>query len=60
MLIPVSVVGLLIAVNAFYVAAEFAAVSVRHSRIRQQAEDGQWLARLLWPILKNGQRLDTS
>jgi putative hemolysin len=49
----------LIAINAFYVAAEFAAVSVRHSRVKQMAGDGQRLARRLWPVLNDGKNLDT-
>jgi putative hemolysin len=38
------VLALLITANALYVAAEFAAVSVRRSRVRRLADDGQWLA----------------
>jgi putative hemolysin len=38
------VLTLLIAANALYVAAEFAAVSVRRSRVRRLADDGNWLA----------------
>ncbi len=48
----------LIAVNAGYVAAEFAAVSARRSRIRQRAEQGSGAARHLLPILEDPQRLD--
>lgn len=43
---------------AFFVAAEFAAVSVRQGRIRQQAEEGSTLARRLLPILSDSHRLD--
>jgi len=43
---------------AFYVAAEFAAVSVRQSRIRQRAEEGSKLAGRLLPILDDAHRLD--
>ena len=46
------VIIFLIAVNALYVAAEFAAVSVRRSRIRQLAEEGDHLARHLLPTLE--------
>jgi CBS domain containing-hemolysin-like protein len=42
----------LILVNAVYVAAEFAAVSSRRSRIRQLAEEGNRLACWLMPILE--------
>jgi putative hemolysin len=53
------VIAVLIAFNGLYVAAEFAAVSVRRSRIRQLAEEGDRLARELLPTLEDGQRLDT-
>src|SRR5215213_10156038 len=46
-------------VLAFYVAAEFAAVSVRRSRIQQRAEEGSATARKLLPILGDSHRLDT-
>jgi putative hemolysin len=52
------VVVLLIAINALYVAAEFSAVSVRRSRIRQAAEDGNALARRLIPFISDPHRLD--
>ncbi len=58
MLIGLSVVVLLIAVNALYVAAEFAAVSVRRSRVRQLAEDGSAVASKLLPILERPVELD--
>lgn len=49
---------LMICFNALYVAAEFSAVSARRPRIRQQAEDGNRLARLLAPILIDTHLLD--
>src|SRR4029450_7589200 len=52
------VIFLLIAVNALYVAAEFAAVSVRRSRIRNLAEEGSSLASRLLPMLENSHKLD--
>jgi CBS domain containing-hemolysin-like protein len=52
------VLGLLIAFNGLYVAAEFSAVSVRRSRIRQMAEEGNRLARILLPTLMEARRLD--
>ena len=52
------VIFLLILVNALYVAAEFAAVSVRGSRIQQRAEEGNWLAGYLLPHIADPQRLD--
>ncbi len=52
------VVLALVACNAFYVAAEFAAVSVRKSRVRQLAEDNHRIATLLLPVLENPATLD--
>lgn len=52
------VIMFLIAVNALYVAAEFAAVSVRRSRIRQLDEEGNRFARLLLPTLEDAAKLD--
>jgi CBS domain containing-hemolysin-like protein len=52
------IIILLIAVNAFYVAAEFAAVGARRSRIRSLAQRGNvWAARIL-PILDDARKLD--
>jgi len=48
----------LIAVNALYVAAEFAAVSVRRRRLQQLAEEGNNLAKRLLPFLKDASKLD--
>jgi putative hemolysin len=48
----------LIAANALYVAAEFAAVSVRRSRVHELARAGSAPARLLLPILQNATALD--
>ena len=53
-----AIIALLIALNGLYVAAEFAAVSVRRSRIRQMAEEGNRFARSLLPTLKEAPRLD--
>lgn len=52
------VIALLIAFNGLYVAAEFSAVSVRRSRIRQMAERGSGSARRLLPTLEDAKRLD--
>src|SRR5688572_26476907 len=51
-------IGLLILANALYVAAEFAAVSVRKVKIRQLAEEGHWLAKRLLPIVEDPEELD--
>ena len=57
-LVAVLVVVGLILVNAIYVAAEFAAVSVRRSRIQQRAADGNPLAAWLLPLLESPAALD--
>ncbi len=51
------VVILLIAVNAFFAAAEVALVSVRHSRLRQMAAEGQAGAQAALNLLANPGRL---
>ncbi|MFO7893565.1 MAG: hemolysin family protein [Longimicrobiales bacterium] len=51
-------IALLISFNGLYVAAEFAAVSVRRSRVRQMAEEGNRFARRLLPTLESATRLD--
>jgi putative hemolysin len=58
-LLPLLVIVVLIALTALYVAAEFAAVSVRRSRIRQRAEQGDAAAIRLLPYLDDPQALDT-
>jgi putative hemolysin len=57
--LPLLVILGLIALTALYVAAEFAAVSVRRSRIRQRAEQGDAAALRLLPYLDDPQALDT-
>lgn len=57
-LTAVLVVVALILVNAVYVAAEFAAVSVRRSRIQQLAADGNTFAAWLLPVLESPGGLD--
>ena len=53
-----AVIAILILVNAFYVAAEFATVGVRRSKIRQLADGGNLTARRLLPVLDDPARLD--
>lgn len=48
----------LILVNAIYVAAEFASISVRRSQIRQLAADGKLLASWLLPVIESPAALD--
>jgi putative hemolysin len=57
-LVAILVVVALILVNAIYVAAEFAAVSVRRSRIQQLAADGNPFASWLLPTLESPAALD--
>ncbi len=53
-----AVCALLIALNGLFVAAEFAAVSVRSSRIQQAAEEGNRFARRLLGIMDDSRALD--
>jgi len=52
------VIIFLIAVNGFYVAGEFSAVSSRRSRLAQLAEEGNSTAGWLLNVLEQPQRLD--
>ena len=58
LLVAIVVVLALILINAVYVAAEFAAVSVRRSRVKQLAADGNPLAAWLLPTLESPVALD--
>lgn len=53
-----TVIAILILLNALYVAAEFAAVGARVSRVEQVASQGSWLARAVLPIVRDPRRLD--
>src|SRR6266540_3204372 len=57
-LLAAFVIASLILINAVYVAAEFAAVSVRRSRIQQLAADGNPLAEWLLPVIESPAALD--
>ena len=57
-LLTLLIIAALILVNAIYVGAEFAAVGVRRSRIRQLAEDGNPLAAWLLPLIDSPAALD--
>lgn len=57
-LLMIVIVALMIAINALYVAGEFAAVSARKTRIIQEIEAGNRLAKLLLPILEDHHKLD--
>lgn len=54
-----AITAAMIAINALYVAAEFASVSARRARIQQLATTGNRLARVLEPIMSDPRRLDT-
>lgn len=58
MLVTWSVILGLILLTALYVAAEFAAVGVRRSRLRRLAEDGNPLAAGLLPLVEDPRELD--
>lgn len=53
------IIVVLILINALYVAAEFAAVSVRRGQIRSLAQEGSVVARKLLPTLEKSHRLDS-
>ena len=57
-LASVLIIVVLTLLTALYVAAEFAAVSVRRSRVRQLAEDGHLLALRLLPFVDDAHKLD--
>lgn len=58
MLLAWAIIALLILLTALYVAAEFAAVGVRRSRLRRLAEDGNALAARLVPVVEDPVLLD--
>ena len=55
----VAVVAFMIFFNALYVAAEFATVSSRRTRVSQLAGQGNRMAQLLLPIMQDSKKLDT-
>ena len=55
----VAVVAIMIFFNALYVAAEFATVSSRRTRVSQLAGQGNRMAQLLLPIMQDSKKLDT-
>ena len=58
MLVAAGVILLLISLTALYVAAEFAAVGARRSRLRRLAEDGHPLAARILPVVEDPRALD--
>jgi len=57
-LAPLLVILLMVAANALYVAAEFATVGARRSRVQESAESGHSTAAALLLILKDPKQLD--
>jgi CBS domain containing-hemolysin-like protein len=57
-IIIIAVVALMIFINALYVAAEFATVAARKSRLKQMAASGHRLARMLVPVVEDPKALD--
>lgn len=57
-LLPLLVILVMVAVNALYVAAEFATVGSRRSRVQEAAEAGNASAAKLLTILKDPHKLD--
>lgn len=58
MTVTLAVITVLLALNALYVAGEFATVSVRRTRIRQAAEGGNRPARWLLGVIESPASLD--
>jgi CBS domain containing-hemolysin-like protein len=58
MVVAAGIVLLLILLTALYVAAEFAAVGARRSRLRRMAEDGNRLAARALPVVDDARELD--
>jgi CBS domain containing-hemolysin-like protein len=58
MLFAAAVILFLILLTALYVAAEFAAVGARRSRLRRLAEDGHPLAARILPVVEDPKELD--
>ena len=58
MLLAFLVILLLILLTGLYVAAEFAAVGARRSRLRRLAEDGNLLAARILPVVEDAHELD--
>src|SRR5687767_10219942 len=58
MLLAALVITFLILLTGLYVAAEFAAVGARRSRLRRLAEDGNRLAARILPVVEDARELD--
>lgn len=58
MVLASAIIAFLILLTALYVAAEFAAVGARRSRLRRLAEDGNPLAARILPVVEDAHELD--
>ena len=58
-LVHLLIILVMVAANALYVAAEFATVGSRKSRVQEIAETGNRTARKLLVILRDPKKLDT-
>ena len=58
MVLASAIIAFLILLTALYVAAEFAAVGARRSRLRRLAEDGNPLAARILPVVEDSHELD--
>jgi CBS domain containing-hemolysin-like protein len=58
MVLATAIIAFLILLTALYVAAEFAAVGARRSRLRRLAEDGNPLAARILPVVEDPHELD--
>ncbi|MBK8984729.1 MAG: HlyC/CorC family transporter [Chloroflexi bacterium] len=58
-IVIIAAVALMIFINGLYVAAEFATVSARRTRISQLASSGNKMAQMLWPIMEDTAAIDT-
>ncbi|MGV3523875.1 MAG: hemolysin family protein [Candidatus Sericytochromatia bacterium] len=58
MLTSLLIMLVLILLTALFVAGEFAVVSVSHSQVKELAENGNVMARQLWPILADSHKFD--
>lgn len=59
MLATIAVIIILLLLNALYVAAEFATLSARRSRLAQLGDEGNRFARMILPVVQSPARLDT-
>lgn len=59
MFVVFAVITALLLINALYVAAEFATLSSRRSRLAQMADEGNRLAGIILSVVEDPRRLDT-